>query len=151
MESESRENQPLLRHRSHDYEAYPTDAVLAQLVDVKLDHDKQIRWRHETRIILTSSAQLSGTYLLQYFYNLIIILVVSRLGRNELAAVSIGIATMNVVGFAVFEGMATSLDTLCSQAYGSGNLKHVGLHVQKMAVFMLLVAVPIGASWLCSP
>jgi MATE family multidrug resistance protein len=57
---------------------------------------------------------------------------------------------MNIVGFAIFEGMATSLDTLCAQAYGSGNLKLVGLHTQRMILFLLLVATPIGALWICS-
>jgi multidrug resistance protein, MATE family len=125
--------------------------AIGALQDAKLDPAVNIEWRHETKIILTNSAQLAGTYLLQYFYNLIIILVVSHLGRDELAAVSVGITTMNVVGFAIFEGMATSLDTLCSQAYGSGNLKHVGLHMQRMILLLLLVSIPIGAVWMCSP
>jgi Na+-driven multidrug efflux pump len=108
-------------------------------------------WKAESKLILRYSTPLIGTYLLQYFYNLVIILVVSHLGTDELAAVSLGITTMNIVGFAVFEGMATSLDTLCAQAYGSGNMKLVGLHMQRMILFLLLVATPIGAIWICSP
>jgi MATE family multidrug resistance protein len=97
------------------------------------------------------SLPLIFTYLLQYFYSLVIILVVSRIGEDELAAVSLGVTTMNILGFAVFEGAATSLDTLCAQAFGSGNRKLVGLHVQRMVLLLLLVAVPIGALWICSP
>jgi MATE family multidrug resistance protein len=108
-------------------------------------------FKSESALIVKYSTPLIGTYLLQYSYNLIIILVVSRLGTNELAAVSLGLTTMNIVGFAIFEGMATSLDTLCAQAYGSGNLKLVGLHTQRMILFLLLVASPIGALWICSP
>ncbi|KAJ9642866.1 hypothetical protein H2199_004387 [Coniosporium tulheliwenetii] len=76
-------------------------------------------WKTESQLLVGYSAPLICTYLLQYFYNLVIILVVSHLGTDELAAVSLGITTMNITGFAVFEGMATSLDTLCAQAYGS--------------------------------
>jgi multidrug resistance protein, MATE family len=111
----------------------------------------EMTFKSESALIVKYSTPLIGTYLLQYSYNLIIILVVSRLGTDELAAVSLGLTTMNIVGFAIFEGMATSLDTLCAQAYGSGNLKLVGLHTQRMILLLLLVATPIGALWICSP
>lgn len=111
----------------------------------------EMTFKSESALIVKYSTPLIGTYLLQYSYNLITILVVSRLGTDELAAVSLGLTTMNIVGFAIFEGMATSLDTLCAQAYGSGNLKLVGLHTQRMILFLLLVATPIGALWICSP
>lgn len=58
---------------------------------------------------------------------------------------------MNIFGFAAFEGMATALDTLCAQAYGSGNLTGVGLHVQRMLILMAFTAVGIGAVWAASP
>jgi len=147
MEPHAGEQELLLPNGHHGL----TDPDIEDLIDAKLDPDAEVKWRHELNIILGYSGQLTGTYLLQYFYNLIVILVVSHLGRDELAAVSIGITTMNIVGFAIFEGMATSLDTLCSQAYGSGNLTHVGLHTQRMILFLLLVAIPIGAIWICSP
>ena len=109
------------------------------------------QWRTEIRPLLSSSLPLVGTYLLQYFYNLIIILFVSHLGTQALAAVSLAITTMNIIGFAIFEGMATALDTLCAQSYGSGNPKLVGLHVQRMVLLLLLVSVPVGAVWIFSP
>jgi len=59
--------------------------------------------------------------------------VVGRLETVELASIPIGVTTMNIIDYAVFEGLVTSLDTPCSQAYGSGeNLKLVGVHVQRM-------------------
>jgi multidrug resistance protein, MATE family len=136
------ESEPLLRQVDPDT---TSAANVEDLIDAKTDPDVAVRWGHETRILVTNSAQLSGAYLLQYFYNLVIILVVSRLGRDELAAVSVGITTMNITGFAIFEGLATSLDTLCSQAFGSGKLKHVGLHMQRMILLLFLVATPVGA------
>jgi multidrug resistance protein, MATE family len=142
------ESEPLLRQVDPDT---TSAANVEDLIDAKTDPDVAVRWGHETRILVTNSAQLSGAYLLQYFYNLVIILVVSRLGRDELAAVSVGITTMNITGFAIFEGLATSLDTLCSQAFGSGKLKHVGLHMQRMILLLFLVATPVGAIWICSP
>lgn len=47
--------------------------------------------------------------------------------------------------------MATALDTLCAQAFGSGNPRGVGLHVQRMLALMALACTPIAALWLASP
>jgi MATE family multidrug resistance protein len=71
-------------------------------------------------------------------------------GTDELGAVSLATMTANITGMAIYEGLATSLDTLCAQAYGSGKKTMVGLHLQRMILFMLAVTIPIGALWLCS-
>ena len=108
-------------------------------------------WKTETKLIARHSIPLIGTYLLQYFYNLVIVLVCSRLSTEELAAASLGITTTNIVGYAVFEGMATALDTLCAQAYGAGNPQMVGIHMLRFTIFIHLVAIPIAALWLFAP
>ena len=46
---------------------------------------------------------------------------------------------------------ATSLDTLCPQAFGSGRKQLVGLQVQRMVYFLWLMTIPIGCLWLASP
>ncbi|KAI1135998.1 MATE efflux family protein [Hypoxylon sp. FL0543] len=108
-------------------------------------------WGSELRLLFQYSVPLIATYLLQYSYSIITTFVAGHLGADALAAASIGMTTMNIVGFATVEGMATALDTLCAQAYGSGNLAGVGLHVQKMLLLMGLAIVPIGAFWVVSP
>lgn len=115
------------------------------------DDVNKVDWKFELSYIASNSVKLAITYLLQYFGITLIILVVSHLGRDELASVSLGIITTNVVGFALFEGVATGLDTLCSQAYGAGKLSHVGLHCQRMVLFLILLCVPISGLWICSP
>ncbi|KAL9623989.1 MAG: hypothetical protein Q9160_001742 [Pyrenula sp. 1 TL-2023] len=59
--------------------------------------------------------------------------------------------TANVTGMAIYEGLASSLDTLCSQAYGSGKKLNVGLHLQRMVLLVWLVSIPIGIIWFASP
>ncbi|ETS86041.1 hypothetical protein PFICI_04066 [Pestalotiopsis fici W106-1] len=107
--------------------------------------------RSELWLLLEYSAPLIATYFLQYSFTVITTLVAGHLSSDDLAATSIGLTTVNIIGLATFEGMATALDTLCSQAYGSGNLHGVGLHVQRMLVLMALAIIPIGAVWICSP
>lgn len=104
----------------------------------------------EARLLLKYSVPLMFTYLLQYSFSLVTIFVVGHIGTDELGAVSLATMTANITGFAIYEGLATSLDTLCAQAYGSGKKEQVGLHLQRMILLMLLVTIPIGAVWLCS-
>lgn len=78
-------------------------------------------------------------------------MIAGHLGADDLAAASIGATTMNVVGLSIFEGMATALDTLCAQAYGSGHKVGVGLHIQRMIALMGLSLIPVGLAWIFSP
>ncbi|KAF2641921.1 MATE efflux family protein [Massarina eburnea CBS 473.64] len=104
----------------------------------------------EARLLFGYSLPLMFTYLLQYSFSLVTIFVVGHIGTDELGAVSLATMTAGITGFAIYEGLATSLDTLCAQAYGSGKKEQVGLHLQRMILFMLLVTIPIGAIWMCS-
>jgi multidrug resistance protein, MATE family len=49
--------------------------------------------------------------------------------------------------FAPFQGMATSLDTLCAQAYGSGHKHLVGLQFQRMSCFLLSLSPVVAVIW----
>ncbi|KPM39575.1 hypothetical protein AK830_g7017 [Neonectria ditissima] len=104
----------------------------------------------ELCLLAKYSLPLIATYLLQYSFSVITTFVAGHLSADDLAAASIGVTTMNIIGLAIFEGMATALDTLCAQAYGSGNLVGVGLHVQRMLLLMAIVALPVAGVWLCS-
>lgn len=77
--------------------------------------------------------------------------VAGHLGTKELAAASLASMTVGVTGLSIYEGLATSLDTLTSQAFGAGKKHLVGLHVQRVVLLALLVTVPIGGIWLASP
>lgn len=108
-------------------------------------------WLGEYKLIMSYSLPLIGTYLLQYLFPCVVVFVASRLSTDELAGVSIGSTTSNIIGYAVFEGMATALDTLCSQAWGAGQPKMVGIHCVKFIIFIHLVAAPIAVLWALSP
>jgi multidrug resistance protein, MATE family len=106
--------------------------------------------RKEAALLFKYSVPLTITYLLQYSFSLVTIFVVGHIGTDELGAVSLATMTANITGYAVFEGLATSLDTLCAQAYGNGRKEQVGLHLQRMVLLMFLLMIPIGAVWICS-
>ena len=118
--------------------------------DLKLP-DLETTWQAELKLLLKYCPPLIVTYLLQYSFNLVTVFVSGRLGTNELGAASLASMTANVTGLCVYEGLATSLDTLTSQAYGNGKKHLVGIHIQRMCALMLLITIPIGAVWLASP
>lgn len=55
--------------------------------------------------------------------------------------------TASITCYAPVQGLATSLDTLCAQAFGSGHKHLVGLQLQRMTVFLWLLIIPIAAVW----
>ncbi|KAL2153278.1 hypothetical protein VTH82DRAFT_4433 [Thermothelomyces myriococcoides] len=110
----------------------------------------QIRttWQREAKTIAVYSRSLVVTFLLQYSLNVASIFAVGRLGTLELGAVSLATMTANITCYAPVQGLATSLDTLCAQAFGSGHKHLVGLQLQRMTYFLLLLLVPIAIIWL---
>lgn len=100
----------------------------------------------EMKMLIRYAFPLIITFLLEHFFSIVCLLVVGHIGKNELAAVSL--ATMSsTITFAIFEGIATALDTLCPQAYGAGNYELVGIHVQRCIMFSLVVYIPCGLLW----
>jgi MATE family multidrug resistance protein len=104
-------------------------------------------WKREALVISRYAAPLTVTFLLQYSLTVASIFTVGHLGKKELGAVSLASMTANITGYAVYQGLATSLDTLCSQAYGSGKKKLVGLQMQKMVFFLWSITIPIALIW----
>lgn len=108
----------------------------------------QTTWRREAKVLVQYSAPLMLTFILQNSLTLTSVFTVGHIGKIELGAVSLGSMTANITGYAVYHGLATSLDTLCAQAYGSGRKKLVGLQLQRMVSFLWTITIPIAAIWL---
>lgn len=107
-------------------------------------------WQREITVLVRYSGPLILTFLLQYSLTVASVFSVGKLGTNELAAVSLASMTSNITGYTIYQGLATSLDTLCPQAYGSGRKKLVGLQMQRCFWFLMLCTVPIVIVWECS-
>lgn len=130
-------------------------------------------WQREAKTIAVYSRSLIVTFMLQYSINVASIFAVGHIGKIELGAVSckyslntlldkafvtskayydftVATMTANITCSAPFQGLATSLDTLCAQAYGSGHKHLVGLQIQRMISFLMLLFIPLIALWLNS-
>ncbi|TVY27304.1 putative transporter [Lachnellula hyalina] len=108
-------------------------------------------WSVEAKLLAKSALPLILTYMLQYSYYLITIYIAGKLGTKEQAGASLAIMVAKITGISIYEGLATSLDTLTSQAYGGGRKELVGLHLQRMSALMIVATIPIGAIWISSP
>lgn len=94
------------------------------------------------------SVPLVITFLLQYSLNVASVFSVGKIGKTELAAVSLSTMTANISGYCLIQGCATALDTLCPQAYGRGDFKAVGMHFMRCTIFLMLLVVPISLVWI---
>ncbi|KAJ5580247.1 MATE transporter [Penicillium hispanicum] len=127
----------------HGLDAEETTALL-QTPEVA---GRTTRWQIELRLLSANSVFLVLASLLHYSVAVTSIIVAGTLGPSELGAVSLANVTANVTGLVIFQGLATTLDTLCAQAYGSGNRPLVGLHVQRMSFLLACISIPIAALW----
>ena len=106
----------------------------------------EVTFKSEAKVLASYSFPLMFTFLLEDIFPLVCSLTVGHLGKNELAAVSLASMTSNItLGF--FEGIATSLDTLCPQAYGAGRYHSVGIHLQRCIAFSLVIYIPFAMFW----
>lgn len=104
-------------------------------------------WQREAKTLGQYASPMVVTFVLQYSLTVASIFTVGHIGKIELGAVSLASMTANITGYAIYQGLATSLDTLCAQAYGSGNKRLVGLQLQRMLWFLWLITIPIGLVW----
>jgi MATE family multidrug resistance protein len=104
-------------------------------------------WQRELKVLGRYTGPLMVTFVLQNSLTVASIFTVGHLGKVQLGAVSLGSMSASITGFAAYQGLATSLDTLCAQAYGSGRKELVGLHTQRMIYFLWVITIPIGLLW----
>ncbi|CCE64362.1 hypothetical protein TPHA_0H01560 [Tetrapisispora phaffii CBS 4417] len=107
---------------------------------------EDVTYMSELAILCSYSFPLIFTFLLEQIFPIVCSITVAHLGKTELASVSLGAMTSNIT-LAVFEGISTSLDTLCPQAYGAGRHKSVGIHMQRCIVFSLILYIPFAFMW----
>ncbi|CAG8497508.1 14035_t:CDS:2, partial [Ambispora leptoticha] len=101
----------------------------------------------ETFYLIRKAIPVLLTYLMQYSLQVACIFSLGHLGSVELAAAALASMYAAVTGWSVAMGAASALDTLCSQAWTSGNPRMVGVYLQRSIIIILLGFCPIAITW----
>ncbi|KAF9972802.1 hypothetical protein BGZ73_004007 [Actinomortierella ambigua] len=104
----------------------------------------------EFGILAMYSGPVVVTYILQNSFQLASLVSLGHLGPLELAASSLASMFAAVTCWSTSLGVATALDTLCSQSYTSHHPHTLGLHLQRAILILMLLFVPIAGVWLSS-
>ncbi|KAE9370919.1 MATE efflux family protein [Stipitochalara longipes BDJ] len=105
------------------------------------------QFTEEVRILTLSTLPLALTLLLQITQVSITLLFAGRIGKNELAAASLATLTASVTGWAVIHGLVSTMDTLCSEAFGKGSSKMVDMYAQGMILLLCCASIITMICW----
>ncbi|KAK4860412.1 hypothetical protein QYF36_023352 [Acer negundo] len=72
-------------------------------------------------------------------------------GCGKLAAVSVENSVIAGLAFGIMLGMGSALETLCGQAYGAGQLRMLGVYMQRSWVILLTTACVLVPLYVWSP
>ncbi|KAG5560762.1 hypothetical protein RHGRI_003941 [Rhododendron griersonianum] len=125
-------NTPLLLNSSHDGEGEEEDGKPVTSVARAFGIESKKLWKIAGPTIATAICQYSLGALTQTF--------VGFVGELELAAVAIVNSVVAGLAFGVMLGMGSALETLCGQAYGAGQIRMLGVYMQRSWVILLTTA-----------
>ncbi|PSS31370.1 Protein DETOXIFICATION like [Actinidia chinensis var. chinensis] len=100
-------------------------------------------WKLAGPAILTAIFQYSLGALTQTFAGLV--------GEIELAAVSVENSVIAGLAFGVMLGMGSAMETLCGQAYGAGQVRMLGVYMQRSWLILLTTACLLVPIYVFSP
>ncbi|KAJ7530500.1 hypothetical protein O6H91_14G006000 [Diphasiastrum complanatum] len=102
----------------------------------------------ELKELAKLAVPITGMNLLVYVRAMISVLCLGRLGGLELAGGAMSIGFTNITGYSVLFGLASGMEPVCSQAFGSKNWSLIGLTLQRTILILLSACIPISILWL---
>ncbi|EGO29178.1 hypothetical protein SERLADRAFT_456573 [Serpula lacrymans var. lacrymans S7.9] len=104
-------------------------------------------FQEELRILTKYTVPVFITHLFEYSLIMASVVSIGHLSTTALAAATLGSMTANVSGYSIFQGFASTLDTMLPGAWTSSQPQLVGLWSQRMAVVMGATLIPVFVIW----
>ncbi|CEG40101.1 Uncharacterized membrane protein, predicted efflux pump [Plasmopara halstedii] len=128
----------LLRSYSHDLENNNESGEKTELLpDIKT----------EVHTLIKLANPVILTYVLEFFPALVSMTLVghleSPLTKQYLDGVALSTMFLNLTAIGIGFGLATAMDTLCSQAYGAGKPKKLGIYLQSGMIILGITLIPV--------
>ncbi|KAG6616046.1 Multidrug and toxin extrusion protein 1 [Phytophthora cinnamomi] len=137
-----KEEFPLLQSYARDSETDIESGILEEP-----ENDAHPEVKTEVRKLFTLAYPVIFTYVLEFFPELVSMTLVghldSPLTKQYLDGVALSTMVLNLTAIGVGFGLATAMDTLCSQAYGAGKPKKLGIYLQSGLIVLGLAMIPV--------
>ena len=105
----------------------------------------------ELQGMMSLALPIVGTYLLEFLPGLISIVLVGHIKSDKteeyIDATAMSVVFMNLCGLSIGIGLSSAMDTLCSQAYGAGETKKMGVYLQTGALVLATFSICIGVTF----
>ncbi|KAM7507649.1 hypothetical protein LguiA_018102 [Lonicera macranthoides] len=102
----------------------------------------------EMKELWSMALPITAMNCLVYVRAVVSVLFLGRLGSLELAGGALSIGFTNITGYSVLVGLASGLEPVCSQAYGSKNWELLSLSLHRMIFILLIAIIPISLLWI---
>ncbi|KAK1642524.1 hypothetical protein QYE76_060329 [Lolium multiflorum] len=102
----------------------------------------------ELRDLWRMAAPITALNCVVYLRAMVSVLCLGRLGPLDLAGGALAIGLTNITGHSVLFGLASGLEPLCAQAYGSRNYDLLTLSLQRAVLLLAIASLPIALLWL---
>ncbi|XP_048331931.2 protein DETOXIFICATION 54 [Ziziphus jujuba] len=102
----------------------------------------------ELRELWSMALPITAMNVLVFVRAVVSVLFLGRLGSLELAGGALSLGFTNITGYSVLMGLASGLEPVCSQAYGSKNWDLLFLSLQRMILILFIAIIPISLLWL---
>ncbi|KAK1930857.1 Multidrug and toxin extrusion protein 1 [Phytophthora citrophthora] len=140
---------PLDMNKSKQEETFVT--ILSPLDAIEYEHSYEPKphTATELKILLNLVGPVMIVTLLEFFPGFVAVVLAGNLdssyGQHYIDAATFSTMLINLTSFSVGLGLASALDTLCSQAYGAKRCENIGIYFQTGVMVLGIVLVPVFA------